>query len=87
MEGITAIEQAGYQRLVALGATPPTCIYSVGGGSQNAQWTTLRSNLLKLPMRKPRQVEAAYGAALLAKHPMTDQAKRERKRRFAGVKC
>jgi len=67
LEGITAIEQTGYQALVALGANAPTCIYSVGGGSHNTLWTKLRSQQLNLPMKTPKHHEAAYGAALLAK--------------------
>lgn len=67
LEGIARIEQQGYQLLTQLGAPPPTSVRSVGGGAQNAAWTKIRADLLKVPMLAPEHQDAAYGAALLAR--------------------
>lgn len=65
LEGIAAIEAAGYQRLKALGAPYPVSVRTVGGGAGNPAWSTIRQRLLGLPMPAVRNVDAAYGAALL----------------------
>lgn len=66
LEGMARIEAAGYRRLAALGAPPPTSVRTVGGGAANAAWTRIRARALKIPVIAPRHSEAAYGAALLA---------------------
>jgi len=66
LEGIAKIESCAYQRLSELGAAKLTTIYSVGGGSQNNNWTEIRKNKLKVKLITPQYTEAAYGVALLA---------------------
>jgi len=66
LEGITAIEMQGYDRLAELGAPFPTKIYSTGGGTRNEHWNTIRSFLLGVPVVISEHTEAAYGSALLA---------------------
>jgi len=67
LEGLARIEQRGYERLAALGAPYPERVISVGGGAGNAPWTTIRSQMLGVPVTAARHQEAAYGAALLAR--------------------
>ncbi len=71
LEGITKIENQGYQKLMDLGAPAVKSVRSVGGGSKNKAWTRLRENELnktstKIAMITPEYTEAAYGSALLA---------------------
>ena len=66
LEGIAEIEAQAYQRLAALGAPTVSAVYSVGGGSKNSAWTTIRKNKLQIKMKTPQYTEAAYGVALLA---------------------
>ena len=66
LEGIAQIERQGYRLLAQLGAPYPQTIRTVGGGAGNSAWTQIRQRLLQVPMIPARQVEAAYGAALLA---------------------
>jgi sugar (pentulose or hexulose) kinase len=66
LEGIAEIESCAYQRLSQLGAAKLTTVYSVGGGSKNKKWTTIRENKLKVELITPHYTEAAYGVALLA---------------------
>ena len=66
LEGIARIEAQGYQRLVDLGASPLTQVYTAGGGAQNPTWTAIRDRLLPVPVSPAAQTEAAYGVARLA---------------------
>ena len=66
LEGITAIELQGYERLADLGAPFPTKIYSTGGGTKNEPWNMIRSFLLSVPVVISDHTDAAYGSALLA---------------------
>ncbi len=67
LEGIAAVEYAGYRLLARLGAPYPTCVLSAGGGARNSAWTTVRAGLLGVPVGRARHAEAAYGAARLAR--------------------
>lgn len=66
LEGIARIERDGYRRLAALGAPWPTSVRTVGGGAENAAWSTIRARLLGVPLMPSPHTAAAYGAALLA---------------------
>jgi sugar (pentulose or hexulose) kinase len=67
LEGIAAVELAGYRLLARLGAPYPTRVWSTGGGAGNLPWTRIRARLLQVPVLRARHTEAAYGAALLAR--------------------
>jgi sugar (pentulose or hexulose) kinase len=66
LEGIAAIEAAGYRRLEALGAPPPSRVLSTGGGAMNEGWSRIRERCLGVPVIPAEHREAAYGAALIA---------------------
>ncbi|MBT7307780.1 MAG: FGGY-family carbohydrate kinase [Gammaproteobacteria bacterium] len=65
LEGLSRIEQQGYQKMVELGAPPPGKIYSAGGGSQNQPWMQIRQRLIDVPIVLSQHPDAAYGAAWL----------------------
>lgn len=67
LEGITRIEQAGYQLLRRLGAPAPKRVISIGGGATNEPWRQMRQTALGIPVTRAAQQAAAYGAALLAR--------------------
>ena len=71
LEGIANIEQLAYTKLQELGAPEVKSIRSVGGGASNKAWTQIRKYKLKRKMIEPKQTEAAYGSALLAKSGYT----------------
>jgi len=71
LEGITAIEKAGYDRLAELGAPYPRRVFSSGGGAANDTWRQIRQRVLGVPVLRARQAEAAYGSALLARRALT----------------
>jgi sugar (pentulose or hexulose) kinase len=65
LEGMTAIEKLGYARLQTLGAPPLKSVRTVGGGSRNPVWTSMRRAMLGVDFPPARSVEAAVGAATL----------------------
>lgn len=70
LEGITAIEEQGWQRLLELGAPPIRRIITLGGGAHNPQWRRLRQRVLGLPILNRPNLSAARGMALLARGKM-----------------
>ncbi|MEA5413799.1 FGGY-family carbohydrate kinase [Synechococcus sp. BA-132 BA5] len=67
LEGLTAIEAAGWQRLRQLGAPALRRVISVGGGACNTQWRAMRSQALGIPVLNRPKRTAALGMALLAR--------------------
>jgi D-ribulokinase len=65
LDGMARIEALGYGLLS--GATPLGRVYTAGGGAQNPVWTRLRQQRLGVEVGRAIQVEAAYGAAILAR--------------------
>ncbi len=67
LEGLTAIEVAGWRRLRQLGAPALRRVISVGGGARNSQWRALRTRALGIPVLNRPKRTAALGMALLAR--------------------
>lgn len=65
LEGITAIEKSGYDRLAELGGPKVSSIRTVGGGAANPAWTLMREKALGVPFLPSRSAEAAVGTASL----------------------
>ena len=66
LEGLAAIELAGWQRLQQLGAPPVQRVISLGGGARNPQWRAIRQRVLGRPVLNRPQCSAALGMARLA---------------------
>lgn len=64
--GIARIEHQGYARLTQKGSSPLARLFTAGGGAKNPTWTTIRQNLLRVPIKTAPSTEAAVGAAYLA---------------------
>ena len=71
LEGLTEIEAKGWERLIELGAPPPSRIVSLGGGARNPQWRRMRSRRLGCPVVSCNAPPAA-GAARLARAAMNN---------------
>ncbi len=65
LEGVTAIEKSGYDRLAELGGPAVRSVRTVGGGAANPAWTRMREKALGVPFLPARSAEAAVGAASL----------------------
>jgi sugar (pentulose or hexulose) kinase len=70
LEGLTAIEVAGWRRLEELGAPPVRRILTIGGGARNPQWRSLRQRALGIPVLNRPRCTAALGMARLARGRM-----------------
>ena len=70
LEGITAIEQQGWQRLRQLGAPPIQRVITLGGGARNSRWRQMRQRILGLPILNRPEFSAARGMARLAQGRM-----------------
>ncbi|MEB3272106.1 MAG: FGGY-family carbohydrate kinase [Synechococcus sp.] len=66
LEGLTALEQRGWQRFAELGAPPLRRVISLGGGARNPQWARLRRRALGVPVLLRPGLSAALGMARLA---------------------
>ena len=66
LEGLTALEVAGWAKLQELGAPPVHRVISLGGGARNPQWRALRQQALGIPVLNRPHCTAALGMAKLA---------------------
>jgi sugar (pentulose or hexulose) kinase len=66
LEGLTAIEREGWQRLHQAGAPPLRRVITLGGGARNPQWRRLRQQVLGIPVLNRPGCSAALGMARLA---------------------
>lgn len=65
LDAMARIEALGYGLLS--GASALGRVYTAGGGAQNSAWTRIRQRRLGVAVGRSVQVEAAYGAAILAR--------------------
>jgi sugar (pentulose or hexulose) kinase len=66
LEGLAAVELAGWQKLAALGAPSIRRVITLGGGARNPQWRRLREQRLGVPVLNRPSLSAALGMARLA---------------------
>ena len=71
LESMARIEAQAYALLQTLGSSALTHVYTAGGGAQNAQWQTIRSTAIGVPVTIALQTEAAYGTACLITADLT----------------
>ena len=64
-EGLARIEQKGWEKLYELTGSLPKRIVTVGGGSKNPQWRTIREKIIKIPIVSCKK-STSFGTALLA---------------------
>lgn len=65
-EGIAMIEKLGYDRVESLSNTPLRSLRTVGGGSKNSAWTSIRKKVIDVTFKQSQSTHAASGAAKLA---------------------
>jgi sugar (pentulose or hexulose) kinase len=71
LEGLTALEKAGWERLREFGAPAIRRVITLGGGARNPQWRALRQRALGLPVLHRPDLSACRGMALLAGRALT----------------
>lgn len=65
LQGLAAIEKLGYLRLEQLGAPKIQTVYTVGGGTKNCAWMSLREQLLTANIKQATNSQAAFGVTRL----------------------
>ena len=73
LEGIAMIEKQSYDKLAELGAGYPSRIITMGGGSKNNAWRSIREKFCNVTISNATISEAAYGSALLAKRSLSNK--------------
>lgn len=66
LEGIAYIERLAYETLADLGYPITGPIRTAGGGAKSPVWLQIRADVLGRPLIVPQEVEAAFGAAVIA---------------------
>jgi sugar (pentulose or hexulose) kinase len=75
LEGITRIEQQGFQVLHELGAPAARRVFTSGGGTRNPGWQAIRRRVLGIPVLPAVHGEPSVGAAMIARRgSAADQA-------------
>ncbi len=65
LEGLAKIELRGWQKLKTLSGYFPKKIVTIGGGSKNPQWKSIREKILKIPIKNSNK-STSFGSALIA---------------------
>jgi sugar (pentulose or hexulose) kinase len=66
LEGVAFVERMIYERIEDIGYQVGERIYSMGGGAYSNPWMRLRAEVLGRTVCRAREVEAAFGAAIIA---------------------
>ena len=66
LEGVAFVERLGYERLAALGASPPSIVSASGQGSASLPWNRIRAAVLGVPLVAVPAASTALGACILA---------------------
>ncbi len=65
LEGLAKIELKGWRKLEILSGSFPKKIITIGGGSKNPQWKSIREKILKVPIINSNK-STSFGSALIA---------------------
>ena len=65
LEGLAEIELKGWRKLKTLSGYFPKRIITIGGGSKNPQWKSIREKTLKIPIINSKK-STSFGSALIA---------------------
>jgi xylulokinase len=66
LEGVTFVERMIYEKIQRIGYRISDSLFTMGGGAYSAPWMQIRADILKKRICRAREVEAAFGAAIIA---------------------
>ncbi len=66
LEGVTFVERMTYEKIQRIGYRVGDSLFTMGGGAYSAPWMQIRADILKKRICRAREVEAAFGAAIIA---------------------
>ena len=64
-EGLGKIELKGWEKLNELSGSLPKKIFTIGRGSENPQWRSMREKIINIPIVSCKKT-TSFGTALLA---------------------
>ena len=67
LEGLAKVELKGWQKLKNFSGYFPKRIITIGGGSKNPQWKSIREKVIKIPIINSNK-STSFGSALIALH-------------------
>ncbi len=66
LEGVSFVERMIYEKIEGIGYPMGERVYTMGGGAYSDPWLHIRADILKKNVCRAREVEAAFGAAIIA---------------------
>ena len=66
LEGVSYVERMIYEKIGSIGYAVGDNIFSMGGGAYSLPWMKIRANVLKKSIYRAKEVETAFGAAVIA---------------------
>jgi sugar (pentulose or hexulose) kinase len=66
LEGVAFVERMIYERIERIGYHVGDAVFSMGGGAYSDPWLHIRADILDRKICRAREVEAAFGAAIIA---------------------
>ncbi len=66
LEGASYIERMIYEKIERIGYSVRERIFSMGGGAYSKPWMQIRANILKRDVYKAKEIETAFGSAIIA---------------------
>jgi xylulokinase len=66
LEGVSFVERMIYEKIQKIGYRVGDSLFTMGGGAYSAPWMQIRADILKKRICRAREVEAAFGASIIA---------------------
>lgn len=66
LQAVAFVERLGIETLGSLGADITGRVYTIGGAVKSVPWLQIRADVIQKQVSRPKIIEAAYGAAILA---------------------
>lgn len=66
LQAVAFVERLSVHVLESLGATVSNRVFTIGGAVKSYSWLQIRADVLQKPIYRPKVIQAAYGAAILA---------------------
>ncbi|NVM52359.1 MAG: FGGY-family carbohydrate kinase [Candidatus Helarchaeota archaeon] len=66
LQAVAFVERLSIQVLESLGAKSGGRVFTIGGATKSKEWLQIRADVLQKQIIRPKIIEAAYGAAILA---------------------
>jgi D-ribulokinase len=66
LQAVAFVERLSLEVFEELGIKMGDCVYTIGGATKSEPWLQIRADVLRKTIYRPKVIEAAFGAAILA---------------------